>query len=159
MLKINSDGAFSSMTGAGGWGYVIRDDQGAVKKAGAGSEPFLQHAFHAELLGCLEGLKMAAQLGMAHVVVETDAQMVMGAIEGEDYRLSSMGGIITEIKHLKAMEFSSCIFSYCPRICNKLAHEFASLGCKLHGGVQTTWDVVPQSFEDLVPSELAVTGE
>jgi len=87
VLKINSDGAFSSMTGAGGWGYVIRDDQGAVKKAGAGSEPFLQHAFHAELLGCLEGLKMAAQLGMAHVVVETDAQMVMGAIEGEDYRL------------------------------------------------------------------------
>jgi ribonuclease HI len=69
--------------------YVIRDDQGAVKKAGAGSEPFLQNAFHAELLGCLEGLKMAVQLGTAHVVVETDAQLVKGAIEGEDYRLSS----------------------------------------------------------------------
>jgi ribonuclease HI len=82
---------------------MIRDDQGAVKKAGAGSEPFLQHAFHAELLGCLEGLKMAAQLGMAHVVVEIDAQMVKGAVEVEDYQLSSMGGIITEIKHMKVM--------------------------------------------------------
>jgi hypothetical protein len=60
---------------------------------------------------------------------------------------------------LKAMEFSSCCFSYCPRICNKLAHEFASLGCKLPGGVQTTWDIVPQSLEDLVSSDLAVTGE
>jgi hypothetical protein len=138
---------------------MIRDDQGAVKKAGAGSEPFLQHAFHAELLGCLEGLKMAAQLGMAHVVVEIDAQMVKGAVEVEDYQLSSMGGIITEIKHMKVMEFSSCCFSYCPRICNKLAHEFASLDCKLPGGVQTTWDIVPQSLEDMVSSDLAVTGE
>lgn len=101
---------------------------------------------------------MVAQLGMAHVVVETDAQLVKGAIEGEDYRLSSMGVIVTEIKHLKTMDFSSCIFSYCPRICNKLAHEFTSLGCN-PGGVQTTWDVVPQAFEDLVSSDLAVTGE
>jgi hypothetical protein len=46
---------------------------------------------------------MAAQLGMAHVVVEIDAQMVKGAVEVEDYQLSSMGGIITEIKHMKVM--------------------------------------------------------
>jgi hypothetical protein len=60
---------------------------------------------------------------------------------------------------MKVMEFSSCCFSYCPRICNKLAHEFASLDCKLPGGVQTTWDIVPQSLEDMVSSDLAVTGE
>jgi hypothetical protein len=32
---------------------------------------FLQSSFHAELLGCLEGLKMAASMGMTHIVMET----------------------------------------------------------------------------------------
>jgi len=78
---------------------------------------------------CAEGLKIAAQMGMAQVILETDASMVKTAIEGDEYRLSSMGGVITEIKHLMAMEFSSCVISICSRNCNKLAHEPTSLGC------------------------------
>jgi hypothetical protein len=27
VLKLNTDGAFSSITGDGGWGYVIRDER------------------------------------------------------------------------------------------------------------------------------------
>jgi hypothetical protein len=55
-------------------------------------------------------------------MLETDASMVKTALEGDEYRLSSMGGIVTEIKHLMAMEFSSCVSSICSRNCNKLAH-------------------------------------
>lgn len=121
-LKINSDGSYFPTSGIGGWGYVIRDNQGAFCKAGAGSEAFLQNAFDAELLGRVEGMKMAAQMGMAQVILETDASMVKTALEGDEYRLSSMGGIVTEIKHLMAMEFSSCVISICSRNCNKLAH-------------------------------------
>ena len=143
MLKINFDGAYFPTSGTGGWGYAIRDNQGVVCRAGAGSEAFLQNTFHAELLGCVEGLKMAAQMGMAQVILETDASIVKLAIEGDEYQLSSMGGVITEIKHLMAMEFSSCVISICSRNCNKLAHEPTSLGCHLPGGESTTWDVVP----------------
>ena len=107
-LKIDVDGAFSQLTGAGGWGYVIRDGQGVVRNAGAGSEEALQSVFHAEPLACREDLRAAASLGMANVVMESDELMVKAAIEGEDYRLSAMGGIVTEIKILKAMEFASC---------------------------------------------------
>ena len=63
-FKVNSDGAFDYTTGSGGWGFVIRGDQGIVVTAGAGKEPFLQSSFHAELLGCLAGLKSAAHLGI-----------------------------------------------------------------------------------------------
>jgi hypothetical protein len=70
-LKINSDGSYFPTSGIGGWGYVIRDNQGAFCKAGAGSEAFLQNAFDAELLGRVEGMKMAAQMGMAQVILET----------------------------------------------------------------------------------------
>jgi ribonuclease HI len=48
------------------------------------AQTFLQSAFHAELLGCVEGLKMAAQMGMARVILEIDTSMVNMAIEGDD---------------------------------------------------------------------------
>lgn len=57
VLKINSDGAFKCNERTGGWGFVIRDDRGAVVKAGAAAGHFLTDAFHAELLGFLAGLK------------------------------------------------------------------------------------------------------
>jgi ribonuclease HI len=66
-------------------------------KAGAGKKKFLQNAFHAELLACLAGVKMASTLGLQQVVLETDASLVKMALEGEEYRLSALSGIITEI--------------------------------------------------------------
>ena len=78
-VGVNSDGAFDHRNGSGGWGFIIRDDQGAVVTAGAGKEQFVQSAFHAELLGCLAGLKAAAQLGIRRVDLETDASLVKAA--------------------------------------------------------------------------------
>ena len=40
-LKLNSDGAFDINRKGGGWGFVIRNDQGLVIQAGAGGEDFL----------------------------------------------------------------------------------------------------------------------
>lgn len=56
-------GAFKCNERRGGWGFVIRNDQGAVVKAGAVAEYFITDAFHAELLGFLAGLKEAASMG------------------------------------------------------------------------------------------------
>lgn len=72
-LKLNTDGAFFESSGDGGWGYVLRDDQGTVLKDGAGREDHLISAFHAELLGCVAGLKMVISLGISSVTLETDA--------------------------------------------------------------------------------------
>jgi hypothetical protein len=79
-------------------------------KAGTRGEAFLQSAFHAELLGCVAGLKEAARMGLSSVCLETDASMVKSAIEGDEYRLSALGGIITELK-------SSCFRSLGPGMC------------------------------------------
>lgn len=140
-------------------GFLIRDHLGTVQRAGAGREMFLQNAFHAELLGSLEGLKTAASMGIAHIIIETDATLVQTALRGDDYRLSSMGGLITEIKLLMATEFASCRIVVCPHVCTKPAHELASFGCKLPSGSRVTWVDVPQFIEDVVSSDLAVTEE
>jgi len=156
VLKINSDGAFFEQSGDGGWGYVIRHKDGRVWKAGGGREDFLQSAFHSELLGCFEGLKIAAQMGMTQVILETDATTVKTALQGDEYRLSPMGGMIIEIKHFMAAEFSMCRVNVCPRVCNNLAHELASIGCKMPSGDRATLDCVPSFLEGLVSSDSAV---
>ena len=46
-LKINIDGSYIAETSCGGWGFVIRDAEGAVIHAGAGGIPCAMDAFHA----------------------------------------------------------------------------------------------------------------
>lgn len=65
ILKLNTDGAFSERDKKGGWGFVIRNDEGQVVKAGVDREDFFQDAFHAELLGALSGVREAATLGIS----------------------------------------------------------------------------------------------
>jgi len=64
LLKLNSDGAFDPVKKDGGWGFVIRDDQGRVIKPGAGRADFLLNALHAELLACYAGLQEAVKMGV-----------------------------------------------------------------------------------------------
>ena len=100
---------------------MIRDDQGRVIKAGAGGEGFLLDTFHTELLGCVVGLQEAARMGISRLDIETDASLVKAALASNDYRLSEVGGIITEMKLLLATDFSSCNISICNRVCNGVA--------------------------------------
>ena len=92
---------------------MIRDDQGQVLKAGAGSEGFLLNAFHAEILGCAAGMQEASRLGIANLCIETDASLVKDALESDDYRLSAIGGILTDMKFLLATDLRSSSINVC----------------------------------------------
>jgi len=96
---------------------------------------------------------MAMAMGISRITLETDALQVKTALEGEEYRLSSMGGIIAEIKQLMVSEFNQCKVSFCPRGCNRVAHALAEIGCKLPSSPYATWDDVPHDLEDLVISD------
>jgi ribonuclease HI len=122
-LKLNTDGAFNGDKHDGGWGFLIRDDQGRVVSSGAGREDFLLYAFQAELLGCLAGLQEATKLGIQSITLQVDAALVQEAIQTDAFRLASSGGVITEIKQLIGAEFVSCSISVCKRDCNKVAHS------------------------------------
>ena len=110
---------------------------------GTGKEQFLQSAFHAELLGCLAGLKAAVQLGIRRVVLETDASLVKAALEDDAYRLSTISGFTTELRLLLMTEFVSSKISVCSRSCNKVADAIAAFGCRGASDVPITWDFVP----------------
>ncbi|XP_066354305.1 uncharacterized protein [Miscanthus floridulus] len=158
-LKLNTDGAFNSDKHDGGWGFVLRDDQGQVVSSGARREDFLLEAFQAELLGCLEGLQEVARMGISCINLEVDVALVKEAILTDDYRLASSGGVITEIKHLIGADFMSCTVSVCKRDGNSVAYALAAYGCNLPSGSYNTWEEVPCVVEELVTSNLAGSDE
>jgi hypothetical protein len=86
-LKINTDGAFAATSGSGGWGFVVRDEDGAVVCAGAGQCEYLLDALHAEALGCLQGIRAAAERGIGRVLIETESALLKIAVESNGFVL------------------------------------------------------------------------
>ena len=98
-------------------------------------------------------------MGVQEIIVETDATLVRDALSGDNYRLSTVGGLVTEMKFLISAELRSCNLSVCKRDCNRVAHALAAAGCKFSSGISNTWDGVPQEFERVVTSDLARVDE
>jgi hypothetical protein len=105
--KVNSDGSFSQNSGDGGWGYVIRDQDGEVIRAGGGRCAHLLDAFHSEVLACKAGVQTAEEMGVPRVVVETDSLLLKLALDSNSFALSQAEGIIHRIKSMLNVSFSS----------------------------------------------------
>jgi hypothetical protein len=155
-LKLNSDGTFHAERGEGGWGYVIRDEDGDVIAAGAGFLSHVRDAFQAEVQACFRGVQEAAESGMNRIVLETDSLSQKLALENDAFRLAEAGGRIYELKNLAMGSFNNYVCSFVPRDCNKVAHTLASEGFLCTPGDDKRWDVTPTYVADLVASETAV---
>lgn len=121
-LKINADGAFRENDKNGGWGYVIQSASGRLR--------FASSPLHMEVLACLEGVKAAASLGLHDVCLETDAQQVVWAVQGDEFRLSLVGGLVHNLKEIITENFVNFHVRYVPRQCSCVAHELASIGSR-----------------------------
>ncbi|EEE50990.1 hypothetical protein OsJ_31600 [Oryza sativa Japonica Group] len=153
VLKISSDGAFRSSTKQGGWGYVVRDHHGCVAQAGAGGADHLMDAFHSEIIACAAAIGATSERGIMKVEFETDSLLLKSALQENSFNLSAMGGVILEIKNVISSRFFSFSVNYCPKECNKVAHELAKLGCNLLD--PCSWAGTPPGLEYLVTSDLA----
>ena len=98
-------------------------------------------------------------MGLSIVCLETDASMVKSAIEGDEYQLSALGGIITELKLVLLSEFRSWKTCFCPRVCNKAADTLAAYGSRESRGSQFVWDDVPHFLEALLISDSTESDE
>jgi hypothetical protein len=79
ILKLNCDASFIPGEGCGGWGFFIRDSDGDVVLAGCGRVDHLMNAMQAETVACLQGVQVASNLGIGHLILETDAMKVKQA--------------------------------------------------------------------------------
>jgi ribonuclease HI len=153
--KVNVDGAFHSDSRTGGWGFVIRNTNGEVLASGAGNISFAASAIHTEAMAAYKGLQHAAQLGMAKIILETDATVLADTLNSISIDRSSIGCIIRQMRDFMQFEFSSCIVSVCNRNCNKVADSLATYGAYvLDSGSSVLMSQIPEFVYVLVSSDL-----
>ena len=153
MLKLNVDGAFRDSDKNGEWGYVIRDECGEVIQSASGRVSFAINPIQMELIASIERVKAAISLGVNNIILETDAQQVVWAIQGDDFRLAVVGGLVDELKDLVVENFASFIVKYVPRDCNRVAHELASIGSRSHDLAPSVLAGVPNCIMVLVSGD------
>jgi len=125
--KINIDGAYDPNTRTGEWGFVVRDSNGEVLLVGAGKISRAASAIQIEGIAALKAIQRAAQLGMTHVILETDASVLASALCSMEIDRSVNGCLLRQIQDLMRMEFSCCRVSLCNRSCNKVADQVSDI--------------------------------
>jgi ribonuclease HI len=155
-LKVNTDGAFLENTRKGGWGYVIRDEEGDVIRAGAGHVEHIRDAFQAEVVASIQGIQASVQKGITRVILETNSLILKHALENNSYRMAEVGGQLYELKSLISGSFSNFLCKFSPRPCNKVAHALAAKGLMASQGDGLRWETTPDFVFDLVASDAAV---
>ena len=151
VFKINVDGASSDLDGTSSIGVIIRDCYG--KTFAALCKPLQSH-FPAELTEVLaleQGILLAQDLQLTHVMIESDASNVINAVN--DSALGTpFGHIIQDIIQAKET-FSFCSFRHLNRASNYAANELALFACK--NGSHHLWKgVTPFFLESTVQADL-----
>uniref|UniRef100_A0A0A9APM2 RNase H type-1 domain-containing protein n=1 Tax=Arundo donax TaxID=35708 RepID=A0A0A9APM2_ARUDO len=93
-------------------------------------------------------------MGIAKLVIESDSQLLVHAMNRETKDTSHVAVVIEEAKRLIRMNFLSCSISYCSRSCNMAAHMLAKVG-------YNAASAVPYNYDNVLPAPIAgiVTGE
>ena len=122
-------------------GDVVCDGRGIVE--------FLPNAFRAEMIGCIQGLQAAINVGIINLILETDATLVQQAVNHGDYRAS----LLEELDSLVSSNFNSFVCLAIPRDCNKVAHELAILGCACAEESEPVLSSLPDHVNTLIADE------
>jgi ribonuclease HI len=148
VLKINCDGAFSTETKTGGWGFVVRDQYGDIRGAGAGFIPRAVSAAQAEMLACEAAAKASAGWGISKVVIESDSTNLIKAMRSTEFDRAHEGIVYRDLRLFMNLSFNYFELSHVPRTCNKLAHEIAAYGA--------TWLDTELLWPEPLPSDVLV---
>jgi ribonuclease HI len=153
VLKVNIDGSFKPNEMNGSWGFLIRDSDGDLVKTGRGKVDNLLSALHSELIACLQGVQIAADLGIGQLILETDAQEVVSAMNSSAYDDSVLGCLVEELKFQASVNFVSFACVHVSRTCNEAAHELACLGYLCTEGEEIITDTTPDDIAVIVAND------
>jgi ribonuclease HI len=124
--------------------------------AGCRKRDFALNLFPMELQACIKSLQVASQLGMRHVILQTDTVMVKYANLSSDYDLSINGGLVVKLKDIFFREFASADVSHKSRDCNQEAGALAKLGVECQAEDNPILDNMPDCILVLVAADSAL---
>lgn len=88
-----------------------------------------------EAVACRDGLRLAQQIGVQRIWLESDCQELLKLWNAGETQRSSVMTIIKEIQELSSL-FLDFKFSFISRTCNKVAHVLAK---QVTSDTQTGW--------------------
>ena len=88
------------------------------------------------------------------IILETDAQEVVRAMNSTAYDDSVVGHMVEEIKFLSRSNFISFECDHVGRLCNKAAHELAKMGYSCPEGEEIISDSIPECISVIVANDL-----
>ena len=129
--KLNSDGASQGNPGYAGGGGLIRDHNGKWVKG------FMRNigkttSVAAEFWALRDGLMLAGQLGIDHLHVELDAQVVVNLVLSNKPINNSCAALLNDCRYLLE-QFQHVKVTHVFREANKCADNLAKAGCSLPG--------------------------
>jgi hypothetical protein len=103
-----------------------------------------------EALACRDGMKLAAQMGLRRVALETDCLQVVQLWKKKETQRSVIDRILKEMEEI-SLAFQEFSFSFISRNCNKVAHLLARQVSSSH--CWELWHVTPACVYDLIMVE------
>ncbi|KAE8801365.1 putative RNA-dependent RNA polymerase 2 [Hordeum vulgare] len=142
-----TDGCFNYMSRSGGWGFVMRNSNGAAVGATAGRLDHAQGTLHTEVEAYSRALHLIQEWGMSRIQIESESQLLIQALNNEDNEMGQCGVLIKEVKVSIFLNFSCFNISFCPRTCNRVADGLAAFGAMLKDVPQIVWPGHTFDFE------------
>jgi hypothetical protein len=90
------------------------------------------------------------------VVFESDSKTLVNALQSKSYDLAKIGVLVRDIRSDCIGSFDSYDFSFCPRSCNRVAHELAHFGLRAKDGCSGWADEAPSFVSEFVASDIVV---
>ena len=158
IMKINVDAAFWPDERLGAWGFVVHDHHANAVLAGAGRLKVVSNVRCAEAHACIAVLQAAVVHGLQNIVVETDSQTLVKALQTCEYDLAPGGVLFREAKFILSTSFSSSSIIHGYRSCNMVAHELARVGRHRDPDHPVVWiHPLPAFVNNLLVSDFATT--
>lgn len=152
MYKLNTDAAVDKAAKASSFGAIIRNDRGEVMLTVMKKTPFLLDVDILEATVILESLILANEAGFMMLEVESDSARVISFLRSEASDISEVGVLTKEINRV-ARTFHHCLFRWCRRSANGVAHELARVA--MVSDREGVWlEEVPFEVERVFSSEL-----
>ncbi|GLT37272.1 hypothetical protein SLA2020_116020 [Shorea laevis] len=124
-VKLNTDGAISTVRHSFGMGAILRDCAGEVVAAMACPGQGAVDATVAEACSLLKALKWAQDLSLTKIIMESDCACIVTTLNTESFTAnSSLSSILLDCKMIMA-SFHACRVQHVHRTGNSVAHELA----------------------------------
>ena len=106
-----------------------------------------------ELIACMQGVQAALNLGIGRLLLETDALMIVQAMNLDVFDAMAEGVTLEELK--VRVIFSQFKCNFLSRVGNRAAHALAALGSECVEGEELITSFVPRDVHVIVADDLS----